>query len=597
MASFSGAPESWGLLLRTISTRPRQLTCITTSVQRIIAACGDTVNIYDAVTFVLQQSLSTPGIVRKIEGSPDGSILFFAHSISITMWDVQTGGLIHTFTAQSEISDISVSPAGTHIACGSSDGSVILWDTYIKEGGEGFGNGQPVVTICWLSSQELAVATQGSVYVHDLDIGRTSCCFSIPGHVWGMVYSADKGVLKDRVLEDRLLVGTTLPDEGGVSQQQSHFLKITRPQKYLPQLQSEQRVDLSSTSHPLHSEKKLKLSPTPSPVHPGQLSNPTLIDGEIACTTLPSGIQSFKIGSYAWTNNPILLGAATCVAMSLNRNIVAQTRDSIQIFSVNVLTSGRTYNNIHTSHIYPLGKNHIICLLQPSRHLTLLELDTLREIHRLSGPVLADELASARVSSSHGLVAEFGVSFVLRKWRSGAPLPKWTEAADEDASLKGWSPKCTRVVTIHSSPQPELRVKDAKRGAILANLPLQHDDLRMGRVYDLIFDSEVRFYVKVDGPGWHVQIPYDILASPSGGYSHRVIKGEPVPLSESRPTSPYTLDVNCEWVIDAESRKICWISPGDLRRGSGGHFWAGLSLVMVGGDGIVRKVTFKKPDC
>jgi hypothetical protein len=39
VTAFVGAPSTWGLLLRTIDTRPRELTCITTSGQGIIAAC------------------------------------------------------------------------------------------------------------------------------------------------------------------------------------------------------------------------------------------------------------------------------------------------------------------------------------------------------------------------------------------------------------------------------------------------------------------------------------------------------------------------------------------------------------------------------
>jgi hypothetical protein len=109
VAAFSGAPDKWGLLLRTIDVRPRHLTCIATSAQRIVAACEDIVDIYDAVTFVFQQSLRAPEAVAKIQGSPDESTLFFAHPHSITMWDVQTGGLTHTFTTRSEIADIAVS--------------------------------------------------------------------------------------------------------------------------------------------------------------------------------------------------------------------------------------------------------------------------------------------------------------------------------------------------------------------------------------------------------------------------------------------------------------------------------------------------------
>jgi hypothetical protein len=136
-----------------------------------------------------------------------------------------------------------------------------------------------------------------------------------------------------------------------------------------------------------------------------------------------------------------------------------------------------------------------------------------------------------------------------------------------------------------------------KDGTILANLPLGDDDLGTGEVYDVTFDSETRFYLKIDGPEWHVQIPHDVIPSPSGPYSHTVAKGESVPLSKPRATLPYALDANCEWVVDAKSRKICWISPGNVRRGDGGHFWAGLSLVMVGDDGVVRKLSFKAPDC
>jgi hypothetical protein len=51
-------------------------------------------------------------------------------------------------------------------------------------------------------------------------------------------------------------------------------------------------------------------------------------------------------------------------------------------------------------------------------------------------------------------------------------------------------------------------------------LPLEDDDLGSGEVYDLIFDSETRFYLKIDGPGQHVQIPFDITPSPSAVFTH-----------------------------------------------------------------------------
>jgi WD40 repeat protein len=574
VAAFSGAPKTWGLLQRTIDVRPKQLTCIATSGQRIVAACEGTVEIYDAVTFVLQQSLHAPEAVTKIQGSSDGSTLFFAHSHSVTMWDVQTGGLTCTFTARSEITDIAVSTTGDHIACGSSDGSVAFWNTHTKEEGKYHKISQPVATICWFSSQEFAVSTQDSIYTWDVVTGETSK-ISTSGHVWGMLYPEDgRG----------LVVGTSQPCEG-VDQE-------------LCSLETMERQE----GIPWRFPQKEALSGWPLRMHPELLPlRPTLVGEEIACITPPSGVQSFNTRSREWTHYPPLLGAATSVAVSLNRYLVAQTKDSIQIFSIDVLRNDVIRDHGRPSHVYPLGERHILCL-QQTRCLTLLELETLRKLDPNDDTLQLESLPTnqpshARALFSQGLVAEFGVSAVLHAWRSRTPLPEWTEAADDDPPLSGLSPDCTRIVTFYGSPRRELRVKDEKDGTILAKRPLEHGDFVIGEVYDVTFDSETRFHLKVDGLEGHVQIPHDITSSPSGPHSHTIIKGQPVPLSEPRETPSYTLDANREWVIDAKSRRICWISPGNVRRGNGGHFWAGLSLVMVGDDGVVRKLSFKEPDC
>jgi WD40 repeat protein len=568
VTAFSGAPDKWGLLLRTIDIRPRQLTCVGTLAQRIVAACEDTVNVYDAVTFVLRQSLHAPEAVTKIQGSPEGSTLFFAHSYSATMWDVQTGGLAHTFATRSEITDIAVSATGGYIACGSVDGSVTFWDTHTKEENKGFGNGQPVVTIRWLPSLELAVATQNAVHIRNITTGKTSVISSIPGRVWGMVYSSTGR---------KLLVGVSQPGEGA----------------------DQELCSLEAIGH-IYS-RGWQVSERQPQMHLGRLLSPTLVGDEIACVTPPSGVQSFGTVAFTRTNNPPLLDAATSVAVSLNRNLVAQTKDSIQIFSLDILKRAEIRNDIRPSHVYPLGEKHIVCLLQPTRHLTILELGSLRKLgpddNTLSlGLLPTNKSPSVRASFSHGFVAEFGTPTVMEAWRSDTPLPEWTEVVDEDPPLSGLSPDCTQIVTFYGSPRRELRVKDAKDGTILANLPQGDDALGTGKVYDVTFDSATRFHLKIDEPGRHVRIPHDIIPSPAGPYSHAITKGETIPLSEPRATPPYTLDANCEWVVDAESRKVCWISPGNVRRGNGGHFWAGLSLVMVGDDGVVRKLSFRKPD-
>jgi len=576
VTTYSGAPDIWGSLLRTIDVRPRQLTCIATSTQRIITACEDLVNIYDAITFVLQQSLHAPEAVMKIQASPDGTVLFFSHSISMTMWDVQTGGLVYTFTASSKISHIAVST--THIACGLSDGFVAFWNIQTKEG-KGFGTGQEVVTICWLSPQKLAVATQSGLHIHDITFGETLGKFPIPGHMWGMVYLESK---------DEFLVGS-LQQGSGVGQEKSYFIRCK---------QSELEPHNPGVLH--QKFDKLKQSSACS----RKLLSPTLVDGDqVACITPPNGVKLFSTRFGGWIDSPPspLLGATISLAVSLNRNIVVQTKDSIQMFSVDVLESSGPLNNTYVSQVYPLGGKHIIYVLQRTGYLTLLELETLQEIcghdDALLRSSLADRPPPVHGSFIRGLVVEFGIQGIIQTWESGTPLPEWAEAAGENAPLGGLSPECTRIATVYGSPRRGLRIKNARDGATLANLLLADDDLGAGEVYDLAFDSETRFYLKIDGPGWHVQIPYDIVTSPSGGYSHTITKGEPMCLPEPREKPPYTLDENCEWVLDANSTKICWISPGNARRGNGGHFWAGLSLIMVGDDGVLRKLTFKKPGC
>jgi len=585
VTTFIGAPDTWGLLLRTIDTRPGELTYITTSGQGIIAACGDIVNIYNVVTGVLQQSLSPPETVTKIQASPYGSTLFFAHSFSVTMWSVQTSRLIHTFAAKSEVNDIAVSTSGDHIACGSSNGSVAFWNVHTKEEGKAFGDGEPVVTICWLSPQELAVATQNSLYVHDIATSETLDRLPIPGRVWGMVYFEDR---------NEFLLGTSQSSSG--TEQALCSLEIISHRR--PESLEKRR---STTHRGWFARRKIRREKQ-SQTYPGQLTRPTLVGKNIACMTLPTGVQSFDTCSYDWTNNPSLLEAAASVAVSLNRNLVAQTKDSIQIFSIDVLTSGGARNDTCVSHVYPLGENHIICVLQPTRNIAILELETLREL-RCDDEALPfwllplDETESVRAPLPP-FAGQFDIPMAVRAWRLGTSIPEQIVLPDENTPrlLYGLSPACTKIATLHDPPQRELQVNDTKRGDVLAHILLKDDDLGGGEVYGLIFDSETRFYLEADGPDQHVQIPYDITPPPSDELPHTIAKGEQMPLSEPRAPPPYTLDADCEWVLDTQSRKICWISPGNLRRGNGGHFWAGPSLVMVGGDGVVRKVSFREPD-
>ena len=548
VATFLGAPSAWGLLLRSIDVRPRRLSCIATSVQGVIAACGDIVNVYDAITFVLRQSLRAPETVTKIRDSSDGSILFFAHSSSVTMWDVQTGGHIHTFTTRSTIQDMAVSTTGDHIACGLSSGSVEFWNIHTKEEGESFEVEQPIVAIHWPSHRVLVAATLHTLHTHDIIVGKITDKLPVPGRVWGMVYFEG---------QNEFLVGASRKKpQSKTGQKESFFVVIGWGQG---------------------GSKPLSVLEQSVAAIVGQLSNPVLVNRKIVCLTPAGGVRSFDPRHHSWTESPPLLDAALSVAVSLNRNLVVQTEDSIQILPVDVLASVKVNDDDRWSHIYPLGERHIACVLQQKKHFTLLELETLGE-----------------VGHDHDTWSLGSPSVETRRFDT--LLSEWGNT-DEDVPFGGLSPNFTWVVTVSGSPQ-KLSLRNARHGLAIESRILTHDELQAGEAYGVVFGSENRFYLKVAGPGWRVQIPYDIVASPASGYySHTITKGKPVPLQEPRATSPYILDENCEWVLDAESRKICWISPGNIRRGKGGHFWAGLSLVMVGDDRVVRKLTLKDPDC
>ena len=650
-----GAPHNWGLLLTTIDVRPKQLTSITTFAQKIVAVCEDIVNVYCAVTFILEQSLPAPERVMKVQESEEGFILYLAHPQSVTSWDLQTGGLIDTFTTQSQIIDMVVSPTGDHVACGLSDDSVVFWDIRFKKEGN-LPSAEPLVAIRWLSPVELVVANRNSVRVFNVVADEHSGSIS-PGTVWGIVTFGDNrllvGTLKQDTLREfghpRWSLTTFKHDRGRLIKYSSGSTEAIEGEgegeakgkgkskgkgegevegdgeddrkgkgknkgksknkskdkdkfKFVGGGEGEGEEGLESLRNQTRAMNQA-YKEWPEFTHVGWLLNLTPVGKKMVCIIQPNGVLALDndLGS-VW--KPPLLDTAKSVAVSLNRNLAVQTENSIQVFSVDVLSPGDTEvshspHSSHSSHtrVYPLGEYHVVCL-GSDRRLTVLELETLETVEFASHERRAFSAWVGGLASicSHGLVADFGVSAVARSWWKGAPLPRWGDTAEDVALLGGVSPNYTRIVTVYGPPLQELRVKDPTNGAVLASLPLEDLDLGTGIIYDIWFHSEAEFYLGVDGPESHFQIPCDIIQSSPGQYPYRIERGEPMYL-QPRIRPPYTLDANCEWVLDERSRKICWISPENVRKGNGGHCWAGTSLVMIGEDGIVRKLDLKDPGC
>ena len=131
----------------------------------------------------------------------------------------------------------------------------------------------------------------------------------------------------------------------------------------------------------------------------------------------------------------------------------------------------------------------------------------------------------------------FDIPTAMRAWCLGASLPERIRLPVDEGTpwvgLHGLSPACTKIVTFYNSTRPVLRVNDAKHGGVLARLPLDDDGLGGwiavhpgARDYNLIFDSETRFYLKIYKARQNFQIPFDIVpASRSGEFSHEIIGG------------------------------------------------------------------------
>ena len=192
VTGVAGTPSGWGVVIRTIKANSGNFTRVTTFSHRIAAACDNgTVCVYDSVTGALRLSLSPTDPVREIRGTPDGSLLFCAHEGPlVTIWDIQTGGLIHTFVLECKAEDIAISLGGCYLSCRLSDGSVKIWEVESKLEGPVVLGGSPVAGLCWVEPEQyLTVAGGTSVFVWDAAVGRVVRRFLIQDSIRGMVYS------------------------------------------------------------------------------------------------------------------------------------------------------------------------------------------------------------------------------------------------------------------------------------------------------------------------------------------------------------------------------------------------------------------------
>ena len=554
VAEFYGCSEAWGAAIQTIKASSGRFTHMTTFASWISSACDDgSVGIYDSVTGAPRLSLDTGDLVKAMRGTPDGSTLLCAHQrFSITAWDIQTGGLIHTFVPEWKVEDIAVSLTGRYLACGLSDGPVKIWEVTNKSEVFGFESGSPVTHLCWLEQEEqLVVTSEASVRVWDIIARKALRSLVLKGSICGVVYSQKLHTLAIVTSSEAGSI-ITLVD----SQRRTPFIRRTSRQ-----------ISCITFSQ---------------------------ITKQLVCGTSTPGLELFSVP--ACTRRRFDHQATiTSVSVLPNGTAVANvTGTGIQLLSLDERYAPpvQPTASILTLHTFDEGK--LIAIVPTNRdRITLLESTTMSPL--LVIPIgiytIPINLPSILFASLKHRIAfrsfKDGTKAYLEMWRFGSGTPAWTTSSRLLSSVGGISPSGSKFVALTSAgSHTYIETRNTGDGGrkglckIVWDLPSHPLEIR--------FESENKFYSHHDT----FRTPFIVSPSTSHVCAYSITRGENQPLDELPPRY-YDVDDAHEWVV-CSSKRICWIPPGYIGSGHYGHWWAGDVLVMFGQDGVLRSLTFRK---
>jgi WD40 repeat protein len=561
---------------------------MTTFGHKIAAARDDnTVGIYDSVTGVLKLSLSPGSPIQAITGSPNGYTLCCLHKTpSITVWDIQTGGLIHTFVLERNPEHITVSLKGRYLARGFSDESMEVWDVTNNIEVTAVWASSPVTCFCWLKPEEqLAVSTGRLVRVWDIVAGTLLHSFAMGYPVHHMIY----------VQKSNQLVIVAGSEPGNFS------VEITNPW-----------TGAISIPH--------RFPRQPSCLAFSQATK------ELVCEEEARGLHVLNVSTQRWRHISYP-DTVTSIFPLPNWTVAVNTVESgIQLLSLDVEPAGSLDPAISISvlTIHPLDRGKVITILPTSRNfITLVEVATMKQLLTIPVPrnsptptnhtriFCASLVNSVAVYSFNKRGQEY-----IQMWEFHDNNPKWTVEIDGPSSIGRIAPSGTRLVTFCDvDNQTRVCVWNVESGRLEAQLrvdtihpldiafdtPERSPYVTLGyprRLRDKNkVDSEKRFYSHHDTH----RVPYDIIlldqrvpVTPSSDFPtlrYRIVRHEPLPLIGG-PRWRYDVDDTYEWVV-SDSKRIGWIPPGYIRSVQPNYCWAGSSLVMIGKDGTLTRLTFE----
>ena len=555
---FNGRPETWGTVIQTIRSDSRRFTCMATFGHWIAVACSDgLVRIYDVVTGSMRLSLMPLESVKVVRGSPDGSILFCSdQETRMSIWDIQTGGLIHPFAGK-RVTDIAVSSKGHYLLCLFPKGIAKVWGV-AREVVKSV-EGAPILKIssvdhfCWLEPEEQLIITRGSsVQIWDVVAGTILRSFTVAASISGVVYSQELNRLAaTSILWDTIII---IDLQTGIS-------------SVLPGL-------------------------------PGTLScfafSPTI--EELVCGMYGGGLEVFNFSTGRWRHleyprTPGFLFSApngTVVVGSINSGIQVLSLDEEHAPSPS-LVSGLSVST--------LDQSRIIMITPTVWHRAhLLETSTLAQLLTISAPETLDKVLTSTVSASLEnrmtvYCLQRGREIRLQLHRFGDRLPKWTRGMHSEPSVIAISPSGTRLVTSHGTC---ISMWDTGNGQLQAELSIDHFP------FDITFDSETRFHSYHHGHYYSsshraasYRIPFDLNFSPGTSTTCTIIGHKQQPWTVESGERKYQVEGSREWVVMG-SKRVFWIPPGCINSNPNSHCWAGSNtLVMIGEDEVTRTLTFR----
>ena len=528
------------------------------STAKIAAACDDgTVRIYDSVTGVLRLSLKPEFAIKEMAGAPDGSLLVCTHDQhpSMTLWDIQTGGLVHTFILGRGARCATVSLKGRYLACETYRKTVGFWEMASRTEYPDFLDKFEGHTPCWLAPEELIMVVNGlSVYIRNVVTkGPPVHKFEVPaGSLHSAIYSQTF---------DRLVI-------------------VPKPKPF--------RYHYQGISFTILNVKTGTPSTLLSDGRPPSIIAFSQTTRQLVCGGKDPGLTTVDIstGFRAHFDFP---ATATSVSTLSNGTVVANFEDSgIQLLRLDKEDGPPRQPTPPPPAMYPLDKGRIITIVPATNgRVILLETATMSQVSSIP----ANDRITVLCASLENKIAvhcfEEQAKGYLQMWKFSHQDPQWTELTGAPASIGNISPTCTRLLIFHHEGSGgSIHVRDVYNGRLLAWV-----SIGVPQPLDIIFNSEVQFYVYNNV---HRETYVINTMSRTGNSPIRSITRSTKRQLEGQELGErYCLDDGCEWVIRG-SQRICWVPPGYVGSvpGSRCWCWVGSLLVMCGRDGTFRKLNF-----